>query len=150
MALNPSGRRIRRRQLKADINVVPYIDVMLVLLIIFMVTAPLMNLGVDVDLPESNAKSLEQDKDPMVVQVDHDGNYALVVPGSDRPEAIGAEELETRVRGIVEQNAKQAIFVAGDGSANYQKVMDAMVLLQRAGVTKVGLMSSPQQQKSGK
>ncbi len=146
MAMNAAGRRIRKRQLKADINVVPYIDVMLVLLIIFMVTAPLMNLGVDVDLPESNAKSLEQDKDPMVVQVDHDGNYALVVPGSERPEAIGADELEAKVRGIVGQNAKQAIFVAGDGSADYQKVMDAMVLLQRAGVTKVGLMSNPQQQ----
>ena len=130
----------------ADINVTPLVDVMLVLLIIFMVTAPLMNLGVDVELPESNAKSLEQDKDPMVVQVDAAGAYALVLPGNDRPQAIGADELEARVRGIVNQNPKQAIFVAGDGSANYQKVMDAMVLLQRAGVQKVGLMSDPQHQ----
>jgi biopolymer transport protein TolR len=146
MAMNANGRRIRKHKLKADINVVPYIDVMLVLLIIFMVTAPLMNLGVDVELPESNAKSLEQDKDPMVVQVDAGGAYALVLPGSDRPQAIGAQELEDRVRAIVGQNPKQAIFVAGDGSANYQKVMDAMVLLQRAGVQKVGLMSDPQHQ----
>jgi biopolymer transport protein TolR len=146
MALIANGRRIRKHKLKADINVVPYIDVMLVLLIIFMVTAPLMNLGVDVELPESNAKSLEQDKDPMVVQVDAAGAYALVLPGNDRPQAIGADELEARVRGIVNQNPKQAIFVAGDGSANYQKVMDAMVLLQRAGVQKVGLMSDPQHQ----
>ncbi len=146
MAMTANGRRIRKHKLKADINVVPYIDVMLVLLIIFMVTAPLMNLGVDVELPESNAKSLEQDKDPMVVQVDAAGAYALVLPGNDRPQAIGADELEARVRGIVNQNPKQAIFVAGDGSANYQKVMDAMVLLQRAGVQKVGLMSDPQHQ----
>ncbi|WP_027080776.1 protein TolR [Luteimonas mephitis] len=144
--MTANGRRIRKHKLKADINVVPYIDVMLVLLIIFMVTAPLMNLGVDVELPESNAKSLEQDKDPMVVQVDAAGAYALVLPGNDRPQAIGADELEARVRGIVNQNPKQAIFVAGDGSANYQKVMDAMVLLQRAGVQKVGLMSDPQHQ----
>ena len=141
-----TSARHKRYKLKSEINVVPYIDVMLVLLIIFMVTAPLMNLGVDVELPESNAKSLEQDKDPMVVQVDASGAYALVLPGSDRPQAIAAAELEDRVRGIVGQNPKQAIFVAGDGSANYQKVMDAMVLLQRAGVQKVGLMSDPQHQ----
>src|SRR3546814_16937636 len=65
MALNANGRRIRKHRLKADINVVPYIDVMLVLLIIFMLTAPLMNPGVDVDLPDSNAKSLTQNMDPM-------------------------------------------------------------------------------------
>src|SRR3546814_8770276 len=72
--------------------------------------------------------SLEQDKEPMVVQVDTEGRYALVLPGNDRPQAVAAEELEARVRAIVNQNPKQAIFVAGDGSANYQKVMDAMVL----------------------
>ena len=146
MAMNANGRRIRKHRLKADINVVPYIDVMLVLLIIFMVTAPLMNLGVDVELPESSAMSLEQDKEPMVVQVDTEGRYALVLPGDDRPQAVDAAELEARVRGIINQNPKQAIFVAGDGSANYQKVMDAMVLLQRAGVRKVGLMSDPKHQ----
>src|SRR3546814_2315817 len=93
---------------------------MLVLLIIFMVTAPLMNLGVDVELPESSAMSLEQDKEPMVVQVDTEGRYALVLPGNDRPQAVAAEELEARVRAIVHQNPRQAIFVAGDGRANYR------------------------------
>src|SRR3546814_15318994 len=111
---------------------------MLVLLIIFMVTAPLMNLGVDVELPESSAMSLEQDKEPMVVQVDTEGRYALVLPGNDRPQAVAAEELEARVRAIVNQNPKQAIFVAGDGGAQYQKVRDEMLLLQRAGVEQVG------------
>lgn len=146
MAMNANGRRIRKHRLKADINVVPYIDVMLVLLIIFMVTAPLMNLGVDVDLPDSNAMSLEQSKEPMVVRVDLDGRYALILPGNETPQAVTEQELGDRIRAIINQNPNQAIFVAGDGSANYQKVMDALVLLQSAGVQKVGLMSEPQHQ----
>jgi biopolymer transport protein TolR len=149
MALTATGRRIRKRKLKAEINVVPYIDVMLVLLIIFMVTAPLMNLGVDIDLPQSNAKSIEEKKDPIVVSVDTEGNYFLAVKAGSN-EAIGSSELEAKVGAIVRQNPKQAVFVAGDGSANYQKVMDAMVLLQRAGVEKVGLMSQPKNGGGGK
>src|SRR3546814_11047359 len=133
MAMNANGRRIRKHRLKADINVVPYIDVMLVLLIIFMVTAPLMNLGVDVELPESSAMSLEQDKEPMVVQVDTEGRYALVLPGNDRPQAVAAEALEARVRAIVNQNPRKAALGAGDGSAHYPKVMDGMVLLPVGG-----------------
>jgi biopolymer transport protein TolR len=144
MALTANGRRIRKHKLKADINVVPYIDVMLVLLIIFMVTAPLMNLGVDVNLPQSNAKSIEEKKDPMVVSVDAGGNYFFAVQGG-KNEAISAADLETKVRGIMNQNPQQAVFVAGDSDVPYQKVMDAMVLLQRAGVEKVGLMSEPEQ-----
>ena len=144
MATTSSSRRGRKRRLKADINVVPYIDVMLVLLIIFMVTAPLMNLGVDVNLPQSNAKSIEEKKDPMVVSVDAGGNYFFAVQGGDNT-AISASDLETRVRGIMNQNPQQSVFVAGDADVPYQRVMDAMVLLQRAGVEKVGLMSEPEQ-----
>src|SRR5690606_6529024 len=144
MAMNANGRRIRKHRLKADINVVPYIDVMLVLLIIFMVTAPLMNLGVDVDLPDSNAMSLEQSKEPMVVRVDIEGRYAGILRGSDTPHAVRTEALGARVRAVSNQNTKQAIFAAGDGSANYQLIMDAMVLLLCAGAQKVGLMSEPQ------
>jgi biopolymer transport protein TolR len=144
MALNATGRRIRKHKLKADINVVPYIDVMLVLLIIFMVTAPLMNLGVDVNLPKSNAKSIEEKKDPMVVTVDTDGNYFLAVKAGDN-QAIGADELLAKVGAIMRQNPQQSVFVAGDADVPYQKVMDAMVLLQGAGVEKVGLMSEPKQ-----
>src|SRR3546814_2977779 len=121
MAMNANGRRIRKHRLKADINVVPYIDVMLVLLIIFMVTAPLMNLGVDVELPESSAMSLEQDKEPMVVQVDTEGRYALVLPGNERPQAVAAEELAARVRAIVNQTPTTATFVAADGRAQHPK-----------------------------
>ena len=78
-----TGRR-KRRKLKAEINVVPYIDVMLVLLIIFMVTAPLLNLGVDIQLPQTNAKSVQVDKEPVVVSVDKDGKLYLTLDGAQR------------------------------------------------------------------
>ena len=134
--------RRRKRKLKAEINVVPYIDVMLVLLIIFMVTAPLLNLGVDIELPQSNAKSMQEKKDPVIVSVDPAGNYFLTVEAGSN-EAVTAEQLEAKIGAIVRQNPQVPVFVAGDGSANYQKVMDAMVLLQRAQVQRVGLMSQP-------
>jgi biopolymer transport protein TolR len=78
------GRQRRRRKLKAEINVVPYIDVMLVLLIIFMVTAPLLNLGVDIQLPQSKAKSVQNDKEPAVVSVDKDGKLYLTLGPTKR------------------------------------------------------------------
>ena len=137
-----ASRRHRKRKLKAEINVVPYIDVMLVLLIIFMVTAPLLNLGVDIELPQSDAKSMQEKKDPVIVSVDPAGNYFLTVEAGSN-EAVTRDVLEAKMRAIVNQNPQVPVFVAGDGSANYQKVMDAMVLLQRAGVERVGLMSQP-------
>ena len=142
MAMNASMRRGRKRRLKADINVVPYIDVMLVLLIIFMVTAPLLNLGVDVSLPQSNAKSIQDRKDPVIVRVDRDGNYALIVQGG-QPQELPADMLEAKVRTLVENNRDLPVFVAGDREANYEVVLGAMALLQQAGVEKVGLMSQP-------
>ncbi len=137
-----ASRHHRKRKLKAEINVVPYIDVMLVLLIIFMVTAPLLNLGVDIELPQSDAKSMQEKKDPVIVSVDPAGNYFLTVEAGSN-EAVTRDVLEAKMRAIVNQNPQVPVFVAGDGSANYQKVMDAMVLLQRAGVERVGLMSQP-------
>ena len=137
-----ASRQHRKRKLKAEINVVPYIDVMLVLLIIFMVTAPLLNLGVDIELPQSDAKSMQEKKDPVIVSVDPAGNYFLTVEAGSN-EAVTRDVLEAKMRAIVNQNPQVPVFVAGDGSANYQKVMDAMVLLQRAGVERVGLMSQP-------
>ena len=138
------ARRGKRRKLKNEINVVPYIDVMLVLLIIFMVTAPLMNLGVDVQLPESNAKSITEQKDPVVVQVDAGGNYSLAIEAGSH-QAVDADTLQARVRALVANNPDLAVYVAADGAGSYQNVMDAMALLQNAGVEKVGLMSQPRQ-----
>ncbi len=138
------SRRGKRRQLKNEINVVPYIDVMLVLLIIFMVTAPVMNPGVDVQLPESNAKSITEQKDPVVVSVDAGGNYFLAVEAGSN-EAVDPTTLSAKVRALVANNADVAVFVAADGAGSYQNVMDAMALLQNAGVERVGLMSDPRQ-----
>jgi biopolymer transport protein TolR len=142
MATTSSSRRGRKRRLKADINVVPYIDVMLVLLIIFMVTAPLLNLGVDVSLPQSNAKSIQDRKDPIIVRVDRSGNYALILQGG-QPQELPADMLEAKVKALVANNPELPVFVAGDREANNEVVLDAMALLQHAGVEKVGLMSQP-------
>ena len=142
MAMTSNGRRIRKRRLKAEINVVPYIDVMLVLLIIFMVTAPLLNLGVDIELPKSNAKTISQDKDPVIVSVDAAGNYFLTLQGAEQ-EALTAEALQARVAAFVRQNPDVPVYVAGDRAANYEVVLQAMVLLQNADVPRVGLMSAP-------
>lgn len=135
------NRRHKKRKLKAEINVVPYIDVMLVLLIIFMVTAPLLNLGVDIDLPKSTAKSIEQKKEPIVVVVSTDGTYSLKM--QDLPQQkVDAAVLTRKVSAFVKSNPDVAVFVAGDRSASYDTVYQAMVLLQQAGVERVGLMSN--------
>ncbi|HEX7768821.1 MAG TPA: protein TolR [Dokdonella sp.] len=134
--------RRHKRKLKAEINVVPYIDVMLVLLIIFMVTAPLLNLGVDIELPQSAAKSIQNDKEPAVVSVDQDGQLFLTLGAGER-EPIEAEALVNKVSAFVKENPQLPVLVAGDQRADYGTIYQAMVLLQTAGVPKVGLMSQP-------
>ncbi|PJK13316.1 protein TolR [Lysobacteraceae bacterium NML120232] len=136
------SRRYRKRKLKAEINVVPYIDVMLVLLIIFMVTAPLLNLGVDVELPQSQAKSIQDKKDPVVVSVDRAGRTFLTLQGDANREMPYQEMLE-RVGAFVRQNPQVAVYVAADKNASYQTVYDVLNDLQGAGVPRVGLMSTP-------
>ena len=145
MALATASRRSRKRKLKAEINVVPYIDVMLVLLIIFMVTAPLLNVGVDVNLPQADAKSLEQKKkQPVVVQVGKGGALALTYEGVDRPQAVDAEQLVAKVRGFVEADPELAVYVAGDRDVSYQDVYTVLSLLQtQAKVSRAGLMGDP-------
>src|SRR5690606_14154632 len=101
--------RHKRRKLKAEINVVPYIDVMLVLLIIFMVTAPLLSLSVDVDLPKANARSVDSKQDPVVVTVDADGRYFLTLEGA-QAEPIDATELSTRLAAYGAQNQVLPVF----------------------------------------
>ena len=133
MAISSGGRH-RKRKLKAEINVVPYIDVMLVLLVIFMITAPLLNLGVEVDLPNSQAKSISADTEPVVVQVYPDGTYALVMKGDRNPQSMSAEMLVAKVGALHRQNPKAPVLIAGEGAAKYQLVMDAIDLLQKAEV----------------
>jgi biopolymer transport protein TolR len=138
------GRHRRRRKLKAEINVVPYIDVMLVLLIIFMVTAPLLNLGVDIQLPQSKAKSVQNDKEPAVVSVDKDGKLYLTL-GPSKREPVEPPVLIAKVSAFIRENPQLQVLVAGDTRADYGRVYNAMVLLQQGGVAKVGLMSQPEQ-----
>ncbi len=142
MSASFSGRVRRHRKLKAEINVVPYIDVMLVLLIIFMVTAPLLNLGVDIELPQSNAKQVEQKKDPVIVEVTQDGRYFLTLQGAPAEE-IDAETLTAKVSAFVRQNPEVPVLIAGDRRVDYGTIYQGMVILQTAGVPRVGLMSAP-------
>ncbi|HQW81875.1 MAG TPA: protein TolR [Pseudomonadota bacterium] len=137
-----AGKQRKRRKLKSEINVVPYIDVMLVLLIIFMVTAPMLNLGVDIDLPESNAKSVSLDSEPVLISIARDGTMYLTL-GDEKREAIEMVDLGNKVAAFVRQNPKVPVLVGGDHSIDYGKVYEVMVVLQQAGVPRVGLMSQP-------
>ncbi len=141
-----STRHRKRRKLKAEINVVPYIDVMLVLLIIFMATAPMLNLGVDVELPDSNAKAINTDKKPIIVSVNVNGDYKIKIGDTDG-ETVNAATLVARVEQLTQTNKDLTVFVAGDRDASYSKVYDAMVLLQQAKVARVGIMSAPEKSK---
>ena len=137
----------KRRKSMSEINVVPYIDVMLVLLIIFMVTAPMLNLGVEVNLPQANAEPLEsqQNDEPMVVTVLENGDLYLNAGGeADASNGlIDPETLLQTVSAIVRRNPDLQVLVGGDEAVAYGRIYDAMVLLQQAGVQKVGLMSDP-------
>jgi len=136
-----TSRYGRKKKLMSEINVVPYIDVMLVLLIIFMVTAPLLSTGVDVNLPKASAEPMEnQDQEPFVVTVDKEGNYYL---NDDEEEIATDREIEIKARAVLQRNPNLPFLVRGDGEANYAFVVRAMVLLQRAGVESVGLVTDP-------
>ena len=135
--------RRRKRTLKSDINVVPYIDVMLVLLIIFMATAPLLNLGVNVDLPQSKASSIKSDTKPAIVSVNAAGELFLTAADL-RNAPLTREELVLRVAAFAKDNPDAPVYVAADGTASYQTVYDVLSMLQsEAHVAKAGLMSIP-------
>ncbi len=142
MAVTASGRRIRKRKLKAEINVVPYIDVMLVLLIIFMVTAPLLNLGTDINLPQSRAKSLETPKDPIVVSIYADGRFALMLERGKNREMTAAD-ITAELKAIHGQNDGATVLVNGARDASYQTVMQGIDVIKDSGITKVSLVSLP-------
>jgi biopolymer transport protein TolR len=126
----------KRRRLMAEINVVPYIDVMLVLLIIFMITAPLLTQGVKVDLPQAAAKAVDtQDQETLVVTIDRSGRYYL----DDR--RVAPAELRRRVQGILRARPKTPVLIRGDRRVDYGHVIRAMALLQAAGAPSVGLIT---------
>ncbi|MGH8113533.1 MAG: protein TolR [Rhodanobacteraceae bacterium] len=136
-----SHRRRRRRM--AEINIVPYIDVMLVLLIIFMITAPMLNLGADIELPQSAAKALQDKKQPVIVTVTHDGSVSLIL-GNGKPQMVDDQTLVKDVSAFVKQDPKVSVLLGGDKRVDYGRVDQVLGLLQNAGVSKVGLMSQPE------
>ncbi len=127
----------------------PYIDVMLVLLIIFMVTAPLLSQGVKVDLPRADAEPIDtRDEEPLVVSVDASGAY-YVNYGDDKDKPIDAQTLVTRVGALLRLRPSVPIVVRGDRAVPYGQVVYVMTLLQKAGAPSVGLMTDPQEDPSG-
>jgi biopolymer transport protein TolR len=135
-------QRVRKRPM-AEINVVPYIDVMLVMLVIFMITAPLLTQGVKVDLPEAAAEPMDpEQQEPLVVNVDAAGKLYLNI-GDDPETPIDGETLVQRVGAVLRRRQDQTVLVRGDRSVNYGAVVSAMVFLQQAGVPHVGLVTEP-------
>ncbi|WP_394179230.1 protein TolR [Marinomonas posidonica] len=136
-----SRRRDKRRPM-AEINVVPYIDVMLVLLVIFMITAPMLTQGVDVELPNANATPIQNDEnDVLIASVDSSGQFYLDVGGQQ--ETISLANLQTKVRKILNQNPNMSVLVRGDKNVPYGDVVGLMVALQGAGAPNVGLVTEP-------
>ncbi|VAW81226.1 Tol biopolymer transport system, TolR protein [hydrothermal vent metagenome] len=136
------ARQRARKRPMSEINVVPYIDVMLVLLVIFMITAPLLNQGVEVELPQADAEPMGEEQDPLVLTVDAEGRYFLNI-GGDPEVAIDAETLVTRTATIIRQRPKVSVLVRGDVRVDYGDVVAAMALLQQAGASRVGLVTEP-------
>jgi len=145
MAMNlPSTRAKGRRAPMADINVTPLVDVMLVLLIIFMVTAPLMTAGVPVNLPDSRAKALDQDQKPVDIAVDRDGTIHI---GDDK---VTMTELPDRLAAIAGEHRQgdkpPQVFLRADKALDYGRVMEVMGELNRAGLNRVALVSNVKEQ----
>jgi biopolymer transport protein TolR len=133
---------VRKRRLMGEINVVPYIDVMLVLLVIFMVTAPMLTQGIEVELPKAGAEPIDpaENTDPLVLSVDSDGNLYLNV-GDKESEPLDADRLKQLASVVLERRPNTDVLVKGDLRASYGQVVSAMALLHNAGAEKVGLLT---------
>ncbi len=139
----PKGRRKHRPM--AEINVVPYIDVMLVLLVIFMVTAPLLMQGVKVDLPEAPSDPVEnQDPEPLIVSIRANGDLSLNL-GQDPEQVLSLATVKQRVSVVMRRNPEKPVMVWGDRNVAYGEVVVLMTTLQEAGAPSVGLVTDPPQ-----
>ncbi|GAA3534365.1 protein TolR [Zobellella aerophila] len=139
------GYQRRRRKRVAEINVVPYIDVMLVLLIIFMATAPMITQGVKVDLPQAEAEALPEDSEtPLIASIDAEGRYFLDV-GDNSEQAIDLLELAGMVQAKLRITPEAPVVVKGDANVRYDAVIQLMATLKASGVPTVGLMTQPEQ-----
>lgn len=132
-----------KRRLVAEINVVPYIDVMLVLLIVFMVTAPLLMQGVKVELPNAPSAPLEENnRDPLIVSIKADGTlYVDLGNGKNKQEPL--ESIISKVKKVLRQESKTPVLVWGDANVEYGSVVELMSELQKAGASSVGLVTEP-------
>lgn len=128
----------RRSRPMSEINVTPFVDVMLVLLIVFMVTAPLLTAGVPIDLPQTRARLLGQDREPLAISIDNAGKVFL------QNTEIAVVELVPKLMAISENGYNQRIFVRGDRTVDYGRVMEVMGLLNSAGFTRIGLVTESQ------
>jgi biopolymer transport protein TolR len=132
-----------KRRLMSDINVVPYIDVMLVLLIIFMITAPLLTQGITVDLPNAPASALDPGQnEPLVLSVDREGKYYLNV-GDNEDMPIDDATVVERASAVLRRNAQTPVLVQADETVPYGRVVTGAVLLQQSGATKIGFQTDP-------
>jgi len=138
---------MRKRRLMAEINVVPYIDVMLVLLIIFMITAPLLTQGISVDLPEVGAEPLDDEllneNEPLVLSVDRDGQFYLNVGSLNPDEPIDDEAVLERTAAVLRRAPMTPVFVKSDEAVPFGRFARAMVLLQQAGAEGIAIITDP-------
>ena len=128
----PGGKRFM-----SDINVTPLVDVMLVLLIIFMVTAPMMMEGVEVNLPQTQAKQMKTEEDPLILTVDRQGSIHI------EKHTINLEEIEVKVKKIFEYRRDKEILLRADKEVPYGFVIQVMAAVKRAGITKLGMVTEP-------
>ena len=135
---------MQKRKLMSEINVVPYIDVMLVLLIIFMVTAPLLTQGIEVELPKAGAEPIPDvpNHPPLIVSVDSAGNLYINV-GDDEDSPASSADIVSRTRIVLDQRPETPVLVKADRAVPYGNVVGAMVLLQQAGADSVGFVTDP-------
>lgn len=138
------GHRTRAYRPMSEINVTPFVDVMLVLLVVFMVTAPLLTVGVPVDLPKTKAKAIAEAEEPLVISVDAEGKIYI----QDTP--VELENLVPRLRAITESKPDTRIYVRGDKSINYGRIVEVMGTVNIAGFTRVALVAELPPRNKGK
>jgi biopolymer transport protein TolR len=136
-------KRKARKKPMAEINVVPYIDVTLVLLIIFMITAPLIQSGVDVDLPQANTNPVDQEDKPtpIIISINKAGQYFIDLGLGEEETAVSAQEVLLLTAAVRKNKPETAVYIRGDKSVEYGKVVTVMAALKNAGIENVGLMT---------
>ena len=139
------SRRCKKRRVMAEMNVVPYIDVMLVLLVIFMVTVPMIQSGVQIDMPDANAKPLEtsNDEPPLIININQAGDISIDNKG-ETSELQNTADITQQISGQLGKEGKRPVYISADSQISYDIVLRAMVAAQQAGAKKIGLKADPE------